>query len=330
MNIRILTRNDIKRAVTMPQAIDAVKRAFISLALKKAILPMRIQVPVSEYEGIALFMPAYLPDMGSLGAKIVSVFPQNVKIDKPTLHAMVIMCDAQTGQPSAMMDGTYLTALRTGAVSGVATDLLSNKRAKTAAIIGAGIQGRTQLEAICWVRDIQKVFVYDKNRRSARSFSEEMGKRGKPVPNDILPVDTQEKALSQAEVVCTATTSCIPVFEDRYIKKGVHINGVGSYTPSMQEIPEKTILRAKVIVDSLEASLEEAGDLIIPIKKGSINESHIQGELGQVAAGFLSVRKSEEDITFFKSVGLAVQDMAVAGLALRNAEELQLGTQIEI
>jgi len=330
MNIKILSRNDVKRSVTMPQAIDAVKQAFISLAQKKAILPLRTQVPIKEYEGITLFMPAYLPETESLGTKIVSVFPQNAKNNIPTIHAVVIVFEAKTGQPSAMMDGTYLTALRTGAVSGVATDLLARKDAKTAAIFGAGVQGRTQLDAICCVRNIQKVLVYDKNLHAARSFSEEMQRRGKPIPEDIVIVDSPKNAVTEADVICVATTSSVPVFKDKHLKSGVHINGVGSFTPKMQEIPEETILRAKVVVDSVTASLEEAGDLIIPLQKGLIDESHIQGELGQVASGLFSVRESETDITFFKSVGLAIQDVAVAELALRKASELRLGMDLEL
>jgi ornithine cyclodeaminase len=143
-------------------------------------------------------------------------------------------------------------------------------------------------------------------------------------------VASPEKAVSEADVICVATTSSIPVFEDKHLKSGVHINGVGSYTPEMQEIPEKTILRAKVVVDSITASLEEAGDLIIPLKKGLIDESHIQGELGQVASDLLSIRESDADITFFKSVGLAIQDIAVANLALHNTAEIQLGIDLEL
>ncbi len=330
MHIKILSRDDVKRSVTMPQAIGAVKQAFISLAQNKAILPLRTQVPVKEYDGITLFMPAYLPEIESLGAKIVSVFPKNANKNIPTIHALVIICEAKTGQPSAIMDGTYLTALRTGAVSGVATDLLARKEAKIAAIFGAGVQGRTQLEAICCVRDIQKVFVYDKKLERARSFAGEMENFGDPIPNDIMAVESPEEAIAEADVICVATTSSIPVFEDEHLKPGVHINGVGSYTPKMQEIPERTILRAKVVVDSLTASLDEAGDIIIPLKKGSIDESHILGELGRLASNLFSVRESEADITFFKSVGLAIQDLAVAGLALRKAEELGLGLDIEI
>ena len=219
MDIKILSRTDVQKSVTMPQAIEAVKQAFISYAQKKVILPLRTQVPVKEYQGITLFMPAYLPELESLGAKIVSVFPENIKSSLPTIHAIVIICDSKTGQPTALMDGTYLTALRTGAVSGVATGLLARKRAKTAAIIGAGIQGRTQLEAICCVRDIQKVWVYDINPQIGESFSEEMQNRGRPIPRDISAVSSSQKAVSDADIVSVATTSSIPVFEDTHIKQ---------------------------------------------------------------------------------------------------------------
>lgn len=330
MNIKILSRNDVKQSVTMPQAIEVVKQAFISHAQKEVILPIRTQIPVKEHQGITLFMPAYLPKLGSLGAKIVSVFPQNVKNNRPTIHAIVIICDAKTGQPAAIMDGTYLTALRTGAVSGVATDFLALKGARTAAIIGAGVQGRTQLEAICCVRNIQKVLVYDKNPQVAEAFSEEMQNRGKPIPDDISAVASPEKAVSEADVICVATTSSVPVFEDSHLKSGVHINGVGSYTPKMQEIPEKTVLRARIVVDSIAASLEEAGDIIIPLRKGLISQSYIRGELGHVASGLLTIRESEEDITFFKSVGLAIQDVAVAKLALHRAAGLRLGIDLDL
>ena len=330
MTIKVLSRNEVQQSVNMSQAIDVVKQAFISLAQKQVILPLRTQVPVKEYEGITLFMPAYLPQLESLGAKIVSVFPENIKNNMPTIHAVVIICDAKTGQPTAVMDGTYLTALRTGAVSGVATDLLAPEGAKTAAIIGAGIQGRTQLEAICCVRDIQKVWVYDIDPGKAEAFSEEMQNKGKLIPSDIIAAKSSAKAVSEANVVCVATTSSVPVFDDVHIKPGVHINGIGSYTPEMQEIPEKTILRARVVVDSLTASLEEAGDLIVPLRKGLINQSHIRGELGQVALGHLKIRESQEDITFFKSVGLAIQDVAVAKLILQRCDDLHLGTDLEL
>lgn len=330
MKIKVLSREDVRRSVTMPQAIDVVKQAFRSLAQKEVLLPLRTQVPVKENLGTTLFMPAYIPALESLGAKIVSVFPQNVQIDLPTVHAVVIICDAYTGRPTAMMDGIYLTALRTGAASGVATDLLARQEARTAAIIGAGIQGRTQLEAICCVRDIQKVMIYDKKPQAAQAFAEEMRNRGKPIPGEVCPVRTPEEAVREADVISTATTSSVPVFEDVHLKPGVHINGIGSYTPDMQEIPEETVVRAKVVVDSIPAALEEAGDLIRPLRKGLISQEHLQVELGQLASGLKKIERSEKDITFFKSVGLAIQDVAVAKRALQRAGDMHLGRDLEL
>jgi alanine dehydrogenase len=330
MKIKILGQKEVKQAVTMAEAIESTKRAFISLAQGEAVLPIRTQISVKKQKGTSLFMPAYLPRVGSIGAKIVSVFPYNTGKGLSTIHAIVILCNAETGQPAAIMDGTYLTALRTGAASGVATELLARRDARKAAIIGAGTQARTQLEAVCCVRRIESVMVYDRVDETSKIFVKEMQGRGKPFPSDIRVAGSAKTAVSEADVICTATTSFVPVFEDAHLKSGVHINGVGSYTPQMQEIPEATVLRARVVVDSLSASLEEAGDLIIPLKKGTLRESHILGELGQLASDSFSGRKSAEDITFFKSVGIAVQDLAVAELALRRAESLHLGTEIDL
>ncbi len=330
MRIKILSHQDIQKTVTMSQAIESIKQAFASLSRGEAVLPLRTQVPVQDEEGTTLFMPAYLPSVESLGVKIVSVFPKNIVSNLPTLHALVILCNAKTGEPTAVMDGTYLTALRTGAASGVATELLSRKEAQTAAIIGAGIQGRTQLEAVCCTRDIQSVWVYDINHRAAEDFAEEMRNHGSPIPSEIIVAHSPAEAVSDADVICCATTSSVPVFEDEDLKLGTHINGVGSYTPNMQEIPEQTILRSKVVVDSLSSALKEAGDLIIPLEKKMLTESHIQGEIGHVVSGQIPGRESDEEITLFKSVGVAVQDVAVAELVLRQAKHLFYGTEIDL
>jgi alanine dehydrogenase len=330
MRIKLFSHQDIQKTVTMSQAIESIKQAFISLSRGETILPLRTQVPVENQEGTTLFMPAYLPSVESLGAKIVSVFPKNIESNLPTLHGLVILCNAKTGEPTAVMEGTYLTALRTGAASGVATGLLSRKEARTAAIIGAGIQGRTQLEAVCCTRDIRSVWVYDINHKAAEAFAEEMHIRGKPIPSEIIVAHSPAKAVSDADIICCATTSFVPVFEDDDLKPGTHINGVGSYTPNMQEIPEETILRSKVVVDSLSAALKEAGDLIIPLEKKLLSESHIHGEIGQVASGQIRGRESNEEITLFKSVGVAVQDVAVAELVLRQAKDLSYGTDFDL
>ena len=330
MKIKILDQENVKQAVTMAQAISAVKDAFIQLSAQEAVVPMRSQVPVAKNKGISLFMPAYLEKSHSLGAKIVSVFPDNPSKNLPTIFAVVVVLDADTGRPQAILDGTFLTALRTGAASGVATDLLARRDASTAAVFGAGTQGRTQMEAVCTVRSIDKIWIYDPDPSAADAYVRELKEKGTPFPQDISTASSPEQAAAQADIICTATTSSVPVFDDDHIKPGVHINGVGSYTPEMQEIPAATVVRAKVFVDSVSASWEEAGDLIIPLQKGLIDKAHVHGEIGELALGQIAGRNTEDDITFFKSVGVAVQDVSVAQIILHAAENLGLGQDVDL
>jgi len=330
MKIKILSRNDVAQAVTMAKAIRAVKKAFIQLSAGKADVPLRTHISVKKVKGTSLIMPAYLTESGELGAKIVSVFPENKKRRLPTIHAVFIVINEITGRPLAIMDGTYLTALRTGAASGLASDLLARKNSKIVAIFGAGTQARTQLEAVCTVRPIEKVWVYDVLRRAAKAFVKEMKMRGSPIPENILIAGSPREAVREADIICTATTSYRPVFHDADLKPGVHINGIGSFTPEMREVPPRTVIRSKVIVDSRQACLAEAGDLIISIEGGLISDKHIHGEIGALAAGKIRGRESEGEVTFFKSVGLAVQDVAVAELVLRRAKKLGLGLEVEI
>jgi alanine dehydrogenase len=330
MKLRILSGTDARRAVKMAEAIQAVREAYIQLSAGQAVVPLRTPVPVQKRDGVTLFMPAYLAASDALGAKIVSVFSGNPARGLPLIHAVVLVLDAETGCPQAIMDGTYLTALRTGAASGVATDLLARPDARVAAIFGAGAQARTQLEAVCTVRSIDKAWVYDAVPERAAAYVEEMKRRGQPIPSAILVASSPSQAVREADVVCTATTSTTPVFDDADLKPGVHINGIGAYTPEMQEVPAETVSRARVVVDSRSASLAEAGDLIIPLQKGLIGEADIQGEIGDVAASQIPGRQSAEEVTFFKSVGVAVQDVAVATLILRRSGELGLGIEVEL
>lgn len=328
--MRILSGADVRQAVTMAEAIGAVQDAYIQLSAGQAVVPLRTPVPVEKREGVTLFMPAYLSTSDALGAKIVSVFPENVARGLPLIHAVVVVVDAETGRPIALMDGTYLTALRTGAASGVSTALLARPDARVAAVFGAGAQARTQLEAVCTVRSIEKAWVYDTMLDRATAYAQEMLAMGGPMPADIAVAGSPAEALREADVVCTATTSSVPVFDDADLLPGAHVSGVGAYTHEMQEIPAETVLRAKVVVDSREASLAEAGDLMIPLKEGLIAEDDIHGEIGEVAAGLIPGRESDTEVTFFKSVGLAVQDVAVANLILQHAAELGLGLDVEL
>jgi alanine dehydrogenase len=325
--IRILSREDVRQSLPMAEAIKAVKDAFAQLSTGRADVPLRVALEVPRHNGVTLFMPAYLAADDQMAVKIVSVFNDNPAKGLPLIHALVTVVDATTGEPVAVMDGTYLTALRTGAASGAATDLLARQETGTAAIFGAGVQGRTQLEAVCAVRPIEKVWVYDISPQQAATFAEEMGQRL------ALPVEvagTPAEAVHQADVICTATTATSPVFHDADIRPGTHINAVGAYTPQMQEIPVETVLRAKVVIDHRESSLAEAGDLIIPLQQGRMTEGHIYAELGEISAGVKPGRTSEDEITLFKSVGVAIQDVAAASAVLKAARRLGLGTDVSL
>ena len=310
----------------MKQAIALMRPAFIALSEGRAAAPVRMRMPAAEHEGWALFMPAYLPALAQLGLKVVTVNPNNTARGLPVIHAVVMVNDAATGQPLAVMDGEYLTALRTGAGAGLATDLLARPDAAVAALFGAGVQARTQLEAVCAVRPIRRAYVFNRSRENAETYAQAMSAR---LSLDVQVAD-DPAMLKEADVVCTATSSLDPVFAHADLKPGVHINGVGSYRPDMAEIPAETVIAAKVVVDHRPACLAEAGDLLKPLAQGLITEAHIHAELGQVAAGSKAGRTSDEEITFFKSVGNAVQDLAIASHVVAMAEAHNLGSEVEL
>ena len=314
----------------MAQTIAAMKSAYAALSSGKAEVPLRSRLPIPPHEAVSLFMPVFLQDESgeALAVKIVSLFPHNPGRGLPLIQAVVVVLEADTGRPLALLEGSTLTAIRTGAACGAATDLLARPDSRVVAIFGAGVQGRTQLEAVCTVRKIETAWIFDSQAERSVAFIHEMAGQG-PLPADLRAAHSPEQAVAEADIICTATTSLTPVFTDSHLKPGVHINGVGSYTPEMQEIPSETVRRALLVVDSRPAALSEAGDLIQPIRQGLISEAHIHAELGEIVLGEKSGRGSEAQVTFFKSVGVAVQDAAAAHLALSNARKLGLGQFIE-
>jgi ornithine cyclodeaminase/alanine dehydrogenase-like protein (mu-crystallin family) len=326
----VLKAEYVRTALPMAECIVAMKRAFASFSDGRAQVPLRAKVVVPAHEGESLFMPAFVDDDtgAALAVKTVSVFPRNVQHGLPTLHAAVLVLEASTGRPTALLEGGTLTAIRTGAASGAATDLLARPDSVVAAIFGAGVQARTQLEAICTVRAIQTVWVYDRIPERVEAFITELAGTG-PIPRDLRAATDPQQAVAEADVICTATTSFTPVFADADLKPGVHINGIGSYTPEMQEVPAETVARALVVVDSCEAALAEAGDLIQPLQRGIIHKEHIHAELGELVLGRKQGRTQSEQVTFFKAVGVAVQDAVAARLAMQNAQALDLGQQVD-
>ncbi|MGA9531873.1 MAG: hypothetical protein WBR18_04075 [Anaerolineales bacterium] len=329
MQLRVLDAAALRQALPMPVAIGAMKDAYEQLSSGQAMVPLRGRLPVDSADGVTLFMPALLTHSREMAIKIVSVFPQNSKFDLPTIHALVVALDPKTGQPTALLEGATLTAIRTGAGSGVATDLLARPDSTTAAVFGSGVQARTQLEAICTVRPIERVRVYSPHHEHAQDFAEQMAATG-PIPAVVNVADSPEAAVANADIICAATTSTSPVFPGSALPPGAHINGVGSFRPDMEEIDLVTLRRSTVFVDSREAVLEEAGDLIGPIQRGEYDESEIYAEIGEVVAGTAAGRTNDSQITFFKSVGVAVQDAVAAGRAVARAESLGLGQMIEL
>ncbi len=326
----LLTRSDLQRALPMSEAIDFVQRAFIELSTGRAIIPMRITVPMEEHSGTTLFMPGYLSLSDALAIKVVSVRNRNPERGLPLIYALVILIDPATGQPVAAMEGGYLTALRTGAASGLATNLLARKDAEVAAIFGAGVQARTQIPAIAAVRTIKRYWIYGRRRGQVEELIDTVGPQ-LDSSIELLAAESPSHAVREADVVCTATTSQAPVFDGEDLKPGSHINGVGSYTPDMQEVDCLTLRRAsKIVVDSRQGALSEAGDLLVAISRGEIQPSDIYAEIGEIAAGLRQGRENEHEITYFKSVGNAVQDVAIAQALYHRARQDNLGFEIDL
>ncbi len=328
--MRILSRADVQRALTMRETIDIVRDAFAQLATGQATVPLRVPVPLERHNAITLFMPAYLHASDALAVKIVSVHNENPAKGLPLIHALVVVVAAETGKPLAALEGGYLTALRTGAGSGVATDLLARRDARVAAIFGAGAQGRTQLLAVGAVRPLERVYVFDALPGQVEKFIAEMrGKDG--VPNDLRAAASPGEAVRDADVICAATTARTPVFDGNDLKPGAHVNAIGAYTPAMQEIDATTLRRArKIVVDQRVAALSEAGDLLAAIRAGAITEASIYAELGEIAAGKKAGRENADEITFYKSVGNAVQDASVARALYDAAVRNNLGVEVEL
>jgi len=324
--LRVLSKKEIASAITMMQAIDLMREGFTALSAGQAITPVRMSMPVGEEGQRALFMPSFSESLQQIGLKVVTVNPKNPSYGLPFIHALITVHDVITGAPIALMDGEYITSLRTGAGSGVATDSLARPDSSVLAIFGVGVQAHTQIEAICAVRTINKIIVFAKSPSKIDRFINQIKQR---YDIDTVAAHAAED-LSHADIVCTATTSMTPVFSHQNLSDGTHINGIGSYRPDMSEIPPQVVARAKVVVDHRDACLSEAGDLSTAIQSGLIDESHIHAEIGEVLLNRQEGRTHDSEVTFFKSVGNAIQDLVVASYVVKKAEMMNLGTEITL
>ena len=322
----LLNRNDVMSVLTMKDCIIAVEKAFAELSNGTAVLPLRIGI--TPPDGLALYMPAYLKEMGALACKVVTVYKNNpTKHNLPTTIGKVLLQDPETGDVISIMDGGYLTAVRTGAASGVATNLLARKAdGQVAGIYGAGVQAKMQLWAVSEVRKLSKALVYDISLEAAESFATEMSHK----LNIAVEAVDDPDLITQTDIICAATSSATPPFDGNKIKPGTHINGIGSHTPNARELDSAIIKRSKFIGDSKEACFKEAGDILLPIAEGIINESHFYAELGEIITHKKEGRTTEDEITIFKSNGLAIQDVATAKLIYEKALAAGIGQEVVI
>jgi ornithine cyclodeaminase/alanine dehydrogenase len=321
----LLSKHDVKQLLDMRETIDILERAFADLAGERAVMPQRTPIAAPQYAGVALFMPAYLKGMGALGAKVVTVYKDNpAKHGLPTVLGTIILLDETTGAPLAIMDGGYLTAMRTGGVAGLATRLLARPDARVHTMFGTGGMARTHAWAVDCARTIEKLVLFSLDPiEKRRQFAEELRSI---VKCPIELADDPAAACGQADIVTLITSAKDPIVDGAWFKPGTHINGNGAHAPAMRELDSKTVARATVVCDLVSACQAEAGDLMIPAQAGEWSWDQVHGSLGDVILRKVPGRTRPDEITLFKSVGLAIQDISAAFRVYTKAKETGAGT----
>lgn len=325
----LLTRRDVESLLTMKEAIAAVEEGLKRLALGQAIMPQRTAIRMAGHHGLHLGMPAFIEgeadDPGVLALKVVTVYPDNpVNYSLPTTIGTILLNDPRTGALLAVMDAGFLTAMRTGAASGVATRYLARADARSCGVFGAGAQARAQLLAMAEVRPLERAVICDLQPETRSRFAADMSARlGIPV------AEGDAEACLACDIVVTATSSTVPIFNGARLRPGTHINGIGAHAAAHRELDTEAVRRSTVIADDKPACLAEAGDILLAIREGAITEDHVRASIGEVVAGVKPGRSSAEEITLFKSVGLAVEDAATAARVYKLARAAGVGKEIE-
>ena len=325
----LLTRKDVESVLTMEAAMAAVEEGFRRLAQGGVNMPPRVAIRLTDHQGLHLSMPASISggESEALAVKVVTVYPENPgRYGLPTTIGTLLLNDPRSGALLAVMEAGFLTAMRTGAASGVATRYLAREDARTAGIYGAGVQARTQLMALCEARPITSAMVCDPDQNARERFAAEMSTALR-VP--VQPT-SDARACAQNDILVTASSSRTPVLLGQWIRPGTHINGIGSHSPDARELDTETVRRSRIIADHIPARLAEDGDFILPIREGAITQEHIAITLGEVIAGTKPGRTSEHEVTLFKSGGLAVQDAATAAKVYQLALAAGVGREFEI
>jgi ornithine cyclodeaminase len=327
MQVLIADTELVTELLSMPECIQVMAETLTMLAGGDAMLPLRTMLILPDGQNLMGLMPSYLGGIQSVGVKVIAAFPSNYGTEYDTHQGVVLLFDTEQGLLRAIVDGTAITAIRTAAVSGLATNLLAKKDARVLAIIGAGTQARTHLEAMLAVRDIQRVRVYSLPLEGAYAFAERESQRHN---RPIEVVESTQEAVEGADIICTVTTAKEPVVKGEWIAPGAHINAVGAFTPTTRELDSEAVVGSRLYGDRRESTLNEAGEFLIPKGEGLIGDDHIVGELGEVLTKQAPGRGSPDEITLFKSLGIAVEDLASAHYVLTKARESGVGTWVEI
>jgi alanine dehydrogenase len=324
---RLLTEDHVTTLLPMDELIAAMEAAVARFSAREVLQPVRTVLSIGPTKGFFGLMPAYVEEPARLGAKLVTVFNENHQRGLPSHLATIVLLDPTTGALLALMDGRYITEARTAAVSAVSARYLSRPEASTLAIIGSGVQARSHFEAFRHVRTLREVRVWSPNPRSRARFVEEMGHQGGPRVSDCA---TARQALEGSDMVVLATSSPTPVIEDGWVAPGAHVVSVGACRPDQREMAPELTARGRLFVDSRAAALVESGDVVIGMREGRFGEAHIAGELGELVLGRAEGRMSQDQVTIFKSLGMAVEDVVTADLVFRKAVETGAGTELTL
>lgn len=313
MALQILTGEAVRNCVSMDSCIDLMAATARSISCGETTIPPRRILNLDKPGQFLLDMPSALARQGVFGAKLLGYFPGNTT--RPTLQGVIVLFDAATGAPTAIVDAVSVTALRTAAASGLATRLLAREDACTLAILGTGVQAEWHLRAMRAVRPIKRVFIWGRSFEKAERFVENHCGAG----DDFAACQDARMAVAEADIVCTVTASPTPILEGRWLRSGTHLNLVGAFTPETREVDTEAIRRSRFFVEIREFALREAGELVIPIAEGAITAGHVAGEIGEVVAGIIAGRTRPDEVTAYKSLGNVAQDLSAAALACEQA-----------
>lgn len=327
MKILIVNQSEVIELLPMAECIDVMAEALKALSQGDVILPLRPVMWLPEKVGALGMMPGYVGSQSLMGLKVVSVFPGNHGTEYDSHMGAVMLFETRHGQPLALVDASAITAIRTAAVSGAATRVLAREDADTLCILGTGIQATSHLEAMLAVRPIKQVRVWSRNEAHARRFAAEQSKRHGIA---IDPLPTAQQAVTGAMLICTTTAAPEPILHGEWLAPGAHINAVGSSVPFTRELDTTAVVKSRLFVDRRESTVNEAGDYLFPMKEGAIGEEHILGEIGDLLLGKITGRRSPDEITLFKSLGLAVEDLAAAHRVYEQAVAKNRGTWVEL